>query len=711
MSQGIQAKAFTHGSDVYFNQGQYNPESSEGKRLLGHELTHVVQQDSNSSIHRARMAKVSPGDTYGQKNQRISGMSVHGPSKFNAFLKTSPTMVARDPEPAQDTDAERRRVVDEAARWFNAMAGQVQAMRRAAASALRTTTGRAEGPRAFHRHLNQEMLGRLLNNTISVFEAQRSSVPGVNFPAESPEQTRLGEAYARAIDQFGLAIEEAHTNTPNLAPAIRETEEARYTSNHLRWLEANPAAPLAAGVRTTFTQTEVDLSAQRHQRVSTQLPDLIATIHEYNLAGDGAQRLLNVLRTAVYRLAQDPQTHSVQPQQDTTLLASIQPVLNQLDGIQWAVSEAVGRLDQAVTRTRAFATNVVANPAVGGALQAHFSTRDPGYATLLADRLARMARELRGQGSLTIHAPNPSDRSCGTGSIGGGTSTTLAHAEPNQFYFCGNVQRGNLQTVITVLHETAHAVIPGRGSRGNVATGFPLDRAYAGERLMRRMTTEEALNNAESYAELVTVLAGLTVNPIPTDTVSGCTDAAPLLDALALAQSAHRRAWSYLEGAQSQLRSGNAIDTSLRSQINTHLGNPSDAELLVMLEDFGSLQSNATTWHVSHNFVCATVRDCPDGALAFDNRRIYRNGAVSERRRRGNVDIHLCPAYFSLSIEDRVRVTHAIMSLSTGDFFLQRPQNVWGYAGLALAIYRDDFGVPPAANLSEHLAADRAATP
>jgi len=46
MSQGIQAKAFTHGSDIYFNKGQFNPQSKEGKRLLGHELTHVVQQGS-----------------------------------------------------------------------------------------------------------------------------------------------------------------------------------------------------------------------------------------------------------------------------------------------------------------------------------------------------------------------------------------------------------------------------------------------------------------------------------------------------------------------------------------------------------------------------------------------------------------------------------------------------------------------------------------
>ena len=40
----IGALAFTHGSDLYFAPGQYNPQSSQGQQLLGHELTHVVQQ-------------------------------------------------------------------------------------------------------------------------------------------------------------------------------------------------------------------------------------------------------------------------------------------------------------------------------------------------------------------------------------------------------------------------------------------------------------------------------------------------------------------------------------------------------------------------------------------------------------------------------------------------------------------------------------------
>jgi hypothetical protein len=44
MSEGINAKAFTYGQDVYFKNGNYDPRSNEGKKLLAHELTHTQQQ-------------------------------------------------------------------------------------------------------------------------------------------------------------------------------------------------------------------------------------------------------------------------------------------------------------------------------------------------------------------------------------------------------------------------------------------------------------------------------------------------------------------------------------------------------------------------------------------------------------------------------------------------------------------------------------------
>ncbi|UFH55826.1 DUF4157 domain-containing protein [Spirosoma sp. KNUC1025] len=44
MSRDIHAHAFTHGNHIYFNSGKFDPDSSGGKTLLAHELTHTIQQ-------------------------------------------------------------------------------------------------------------------------------------------------------------------------------------------------------------------------------------------------------------------------------------------------------------------------------------------------------------------------------------------------------------------------------------------------------------------------------------------------------------------------------------------------------------------------------------------------------------------------------------------------------------------------------------------
>jgi hypothetical protein len=45
----IQAKAFTSGHDIAFGANQYDPHTDTGRRLLAHELTHVLQQDGESA--------------------------------------------------------------------------------------------------------------------------------------------------------------------------------------------------------------------------------------------------------------------------------------------------------------------------------------------------------------------------------------------------------------------------------------------------------------------------------------------------------------------------------------------------------------------------------------------------------------------------------------------------------------------------------------
>jgi len=65
MSQEIGAQAFTHGSDIYFNKGQYSPDTSEGKKLLAHELVHVVQQ--KRSFQSSLQRKGSRTDSFGKE--------------------------------------------------------------------------------------------------------------------------------------------------------------------------------------------------------------------------------------------------------------------------------------------------------------------------------------------------------------------------------------------------------------------------------------------------------------------------------------------------------------------------------------------------------------------------------------------------------------------------------------------------------------------
>jgi outer membrane protein OmpA-like peptidoglycan-associated protein len=71
-SHDIQAHAFTIGNDIAFSEGAYQPGTEAGRRLLAHELTHVVQQT---------------GDTHRQDIQRAIDPSyevTHGRFDVNA---------------------------------------------------------------------------------------------------------------------------------------------------------------------------------------------------------------------------------------------------------------------------------------------------------------------------------------------------------------------------------------------------------------------------------------------------------------------------------------------------------------------------------------------------------------------------------------------------------------------------------------------------
>ena len=93
-ARSVRARAYTVGRDIAFAAGQYAPETTEGRRLLAHELTHVVQQTGGA----ARLQR-QPAD---------QGTTVVGPGP----LPTLPGWGGCDPGLHGSLDADLAEAID-----------------------------------------------------------------------------------------------------------------------------------------------------------------------------------------------------------------------------------------------------------------------------------------------------------------------------------------------------------------------------------------------------------------------------------------------------------------------------------------------------------------------------------------------------------------------------------------------------------------------
>lgn len=97
----LNAKAYTVGSDIVFGSNQYAPRSREGRRLLAHELTHVVQQSASASEsnHKSENARAT-SEVFVQRSilsglmdaalfiPRLFGLSVFSAEDLQEYLAT-----------------------------------------------------------------------------------------------------------------------------------------------------------------------------------------------------------------------------------------------------------------------------------------------------------------------------------------------------------------------------------------------------------------------------------------------------------------------------------------------------------------------------------------------------------------------------------------------------------------------------------------------
>jgi hypothetical protein len=97
-AQAVKALAYTVGSDIAFASGRFAPATGEGRRLLAHELAHVVQQPHASEIPE-RVSE--PSEPMEQHAERMESqvMAASGPAAFSPTQTGSaaPATVARQP--------------------------------------------------------------------------------------------------------------------------------------------------------------------------------------------------------------------------------------------------------------------------------------------------------------------------------------------------------------------------------------------------------------------------------------------------------------------------------------------------------------------------------------------------------------------------------------------------------------------------------------
>jgi len=69
----VNAKAYTVGSHIVFGDGQYAPSSGSGRRLLAHELTHVIQQNGDRGMTHGVQRQTLQRDDDGSDDDQESG--------------------------------------------------------------------------------------------------------------------------------------------------------------------------------------------------------------------------------------------------------------------------------------------------------------------------------------------------------------------------------------------------------------------------------------------------------------------------------------------------------------------------------------------------------------------------------------------------------------------------------------------------------------
>ena len=86
-ARALDAQAYTVGRDIVFGAGRFAPETREGRRLLAHELTHVVQQHQagGQALQRSRLSDFNDKDPR-RDPSKLTDTEIEATNEFKAYM-------------------------------------------------------------------------------------------------------------------------------------------------------------------------------------------------------------------------------------------------------------------------------------------------------------------------------------------------------------------------------------------------------------------------------------------------------------------------------------------------------------------------------------------------------------------------------------------------------------------------------------------------
>jgi hypothetical protein len=97
-AQAVNARAYTVGNEMVFAGGQYAPNTSSGRRLIAHELTHVVQQNGAGGGQRQDNLTINPpGDAFEQEADGAADRIMAGAPAGASLTASGPAIQRQTP--------------------------------------------------------------------------------------------------------------------------------------------------------------------------------------------------------------------------------------------------------------------------------------------------------------------------------------------------------------------------------------------------------------------------------------------------------------------------------------------------------------------------------------------------------------------------------------------------------------------------------------